>query len=93
VLDDGFTRIAEGEPGYLPLGGGTTLSGWPENSSWDFVAVGRGHDVQWWTEFLRVLRDVDPDMPVNIEHEDLELDQLEGLTFAANTLLEAEKAL
>ena len=93
VLDDRFTRIAEGEPGYLPLGGGTTLSGWPSNSSWDFVAVGRGHDVSWWTEFLRALRDIDPDMPVNIEHEDLELDQLEGLTFAANTLLEAEKAL
>ena len=93
VLADRFTRVAEGEPGYLPLGGGTSLSGWPSNSSWDFVAVGRGHDVAWWTEFLRALRDVDPDMPVNIEHEDLELDQLEGLTFAANTLLEAEKAL
>ena len=93
VLDDRFTRIAEGETGYLPLGGGTTLSGWPSNSSWDFVAVGRGHDVSWWTEFLRALREVDPDMPVNIEHEDQELDQLEGLTFAANTLLEAEKAL
>ena len=93
VLDDRFTRIAEGEPGYLPLGGGTTLSGWPSNSSWDFVAVGRGHEVSWWTEFLRALRDVDPDIPVNNEHEDQELDQLEGLTFAANTLLEAEKAL
>ena len=45
VLDDRFTRIAEGETGYLPLGGGTTLSGWPSNPSWDFVAVGRGHDV------------------------------------------------
>jgi sugar phosphate isomerase/epimerase len=93
VLDDRFTRVAEGEPGYLPMGGGTTLSGWPSNPSWDFVAVGRGHDVSWWTEFLRALLDVDPDMPVNIEHEDQELDQLEGLTFAANTLLEAEKAL
>ena len=93
VLDDRFTRVAEGEPGYLPLGGGTTLSGWPSNPSWDFVAVGRGHDTAWWTEFLRALRDIDPDMPVNIEHEDLELDQLEGLRFAANTLLEAEKAL
>jgi hypothetical protein len=28
-------------------------------------------------------------MPVNIEHEDQELDQLEGLRFAAKTLLEA----
>ena len=93
VLDDRFTRIAEGEPGHLPLGAGTTLSGWPTNASWDFVAVGRGHDVPWWTEFLRALRDVDPDMPINIEHEDRELDQLDGLRFAANTLLEAEKAL
>jgi sugar phosphate isomerase/epimerase len=93
VLDDRFTRIAEGEPGYLPLGGGTTLSGWPTNSSWDFVAVGRGHDTAYWTEFLRALAKVDPDIPVNIEHEDQELDQLEGLRFAANTLLEAEKAI
>jgi len=93
VLDDRFTRVAEGEPGYLPLGGGTTLSGWPKNPSWDFVAVGRGHDTEYWTEFLRALAKVDPDMPVNIEHEDQELDQLEGLRFAANTLIEAEKAM
>ncbi len=93
VIDDSFTRVAEGEPGYLPLGGGTTLSGWPKHSSWDFVAVGRGHDTAYWTEFLRALQKVDPDMPVNIEHEDQELDQLEGLRFAAQTLIDAEKAL
>jgi sugar phosphate isomerase/epimerase len=93
VLDDAFTRVAEGERGYLPLGGGTTLSGWPSNSSWDFVAVGRGHDTAYWTEFLRALQKVDPDMPVNIEHEDQELDQLEGLRFAAQTLIDAEQAI
>lgn len=93
VLDDRFTRVAEGEPGYLPLGGGTTLSGWPSNPSWDFVAVGRGHDTAYWTEFLRALHKIDPDMPVNIEHEDQELDQMEGLRYAANTLIEAERAL
>ncbi|TQM64831.1 sugar phosphate isomerase/epimerase family protein [Humibacillus xanthopallidus] len=93
VIDDSFYRVAEGEPGYLPLGGGSTLSGWPKNPSWDFVAVGRGHDTAYWTEFLRALHKVDPDMPVNIEHEDQELDQMEGLRFAAATLLEAEKAL
>jgi sugar phosphate isomerase/epimerase len=93
VLDDRFTRVAEGEPGYLPMGGGTSLSGWPTNPSWDFVAVGRGHNTAYWTEFLRALAKVDPDMPVNIEHEDQELDQLDGLRFAANTLIEAEKAL
>lgn len=93
VLDDRFTRVASGEPGHLSLGGGTSLSGWPSNASWDFVAVGRGHDVAWWTEFLGALRAVDPDLPVNIEHEDAELDQLEGLRYAVTTLLEAEKAL
>jgi len=93
VIDDSFYRVAEGEPGYLPLGGGTTLSGWPKTSSWDFVAVGRGHDTAYWTEFLRALHKIDPDMPVNIEHEDQELDQLEGLRFAARTLIDAEKAL
>jgi sugar phosphate isomerase/epimerase len=90
VLDDRFGRVQPGEQGYLPLGGSYTLSRWPENSSWDFVAVGRGHDVEWWTEFLRALAAVDPDMPVNIEHEDQELDQLEGLRYAANTLLDAQ---
>lgn len=93
VIDDSFYRVAEGEPGYLALGGGTTLSGWPRTSSWDFVAVGRGHDTAYWTEFLRALHQIDPDMPVNIEHEDQELDQLEGLRFAAQTLIDAEKAL
>jgi len=40
-----------------------------------------------------VLKKVDPYMPVNIEHEDQELDQLEGLRFAAKTLLDTEKGL
>ena len=93
VLDDRFTRVEEGEKGFLSMGGGTSLSGWPTASSWDFVAVGRGHDTSYWTEFLRSLAKIDPDLPVNIEHEDLELDQMEGLRFAANTLLEAERAL
>jgi sugar phosphate isomerase/epimerase len=65
------------------------LSRWPENSSWDFVAVGRGHDVAWWADFLAALAKVDPDMAVNIEHEDQELDQMEGLRKAAEVLLEA----
>lgn len=93
VLDDRFTRVPEGTDGYLPLGGGTSLSGWPPGSSWDFVAVGRGHPVTWWTEFLRALNDIDPDMAVNIEHEDLELERLDGLRFAARTLLDAALAL
>lgn len=43
---------------------------WPENPAWKFVAVGAGNDIPYWTEFLRAFADIDPDMAVNIEHED-----------------------
>ncbi|HKS98061.1 MAG TPA: sugar phosphate isomerase/epimerase [Rugosimonospora sp.] len=89
VLDDRFGRVRPHEPGAVGLGGPYTLSRWPTDSSWDFVAVGRGHDVDWWRGFLEALARVDPDMAVNIEHEDQELGQLEGLGSAAKTLLEA----
>jgi sugar phosphate isomerase/epimerase len=89
VLDDRFGRVRAGEPGAVSLGGRYTLSRWPQDSSWDFVAVGRGHDVEFWRRFLAALEAVDPDMAVNIEHEDAELGQIEGLRLAAATLLEA----
>ncbi|HZA80055.1 MAG TPA: sugar phosphate isomerase/epimerase [Actinomycetes bacterium] len=93
VLDDRFGRVAPDEPGAVSLGGRYTLSRWPEGSSWDFVAVGRGHDVDFWTGFLRAIERIDPDMAVNIEHEDQELDQLEGLRHAAETLRTAAARL
>jgi sugar phosphate isomerase/epimerase len=93
VLDDRFARVPLSDPNALSLGGDYTLSTWPSNSSWDFVAVGRGHDVAWWTEFLGALQDIDPEMAVNIEHEDQELDQMEGLRSAADTLLQAASKL
>jgi len=89
VLDDRFGRVRPDEPGAVSLGGRYTLSRWPENASWDFVAVGRGHDVDYWSAFLQALERIDPDMAVNIEHEDQELDQMEGLRHAAETLLNA----
>ncbi|MBV9195817.1 MAG: sugar phosphate isomerase/epimerase [Solirubrobacterales bacterium] len=90
VLDDRFRRVAPDAPGVVSLGGRYTLSAWPaENASWDFVAVGRGHDVDYWRRFLQALERVDADMAVNIEHEDQELDQIEGLRYAAETLLQA----
>jgi sugar phosphate isomerase/epimerase len=92
VLDDRFGRVAPDEPGALVLGGRYTLSRWPENASWDFVAVGRGHDVTWWSAFLAALAEVDPDMAVNIEHEDQELGQMEGLELAAENLRSAASA-
>ncbi|MBB5164087.1 sugar phosphate isomerase/epimerase [Mycobacterium sp. AZCC_0083] len=88
VLDDRFTRTPADQPS-TSLGGRHTVNRWPTESSWDFVAVGRGHDVDFWARFLAALRRVDPDMAVNVEHEDTELGQLEGLQVAATTLLAA----
>lgn len=90
VLDDRFTRIPAAEH-PTSLGGRHTVNRWPQQSSWDFVAVGRGHDVGFWAAFLAALDRVDPDMAVNIEHEDAELGQLEGLQVAAETLCAAEQ--
>jgi len=91
VLDDRFTRIPRTE-NPTGLGGRHTVNRWPQDSSWDFVAVGRGHDVEFWSRFLGALNRVDPDMAVNIEHEDAELGQLEGLEVAASTLRAASAA-
>ena len=65
------------------------LNDFPAEASWNFVAVGRGHDVGHWSRFLTAIEKVDTSIAVNIEHEDTELGQLEGLTTAASTLLAA----
>jgi len=92
VLDDRFTRIPPNEH-PTGLGGRHVMTRWPRESSWDFVAVGRGHDVEFWTRFLAALGRVDTDIAVNIEHEDTELGQLEGLEVAATTLTAANIAV
>jgi sugar phosphate isomerase/epimerase len=90
VLDDRFTRTPV-DRNPVGLGGRHTLNQWPTDPSWEFVAVGRGHDQEFWARFLRALHDVDPDMAVNIEHEDQEFDQVEGLRLAAENLLAAAR--
>jgi sugar phosphate isomerase/epimerase len=93
VLDDRFGRVDPDDPDAIGLGGRSTLSRWPTDPSWQFVSVGRGHDVAYWTSFLAALERIDPDMAVNIEHEDHELERWDGIRFAARTLLEAREAL
>ena len=88
VLDNRFRRLGEDE-NRVGLGGHEYANEWPKDSAWDFVALGRGHDVAFWTEFIRALYEVDPDMLVNIEHEDVSLGRIEGLEVAAQVLLEA----
>ena len=92
VLDNSFRRLREDEP-RTNLGGDEWANEWPKNSAWDFVALGKGHDTAFWTEFLRALHEVDPEMIVNIEHEDTELGAVEGLEIAAEVLLDAHRAL
>jgi sugar phosphate isomerase/epimerase len=89
VLDDRFERTPAGAD-QVNLGGRNTLNRWPARPAWEFVAVGRGHGVEeFWVPFLRALHAVDEDMAVNIEHEDQEFDQVEGLRMAAENLLAA----
>ncbi|MGW9412977.1 sugar phosphate isomerase/epimerase family protein [Arthrobacter cupressi] len=88
VLDNSFRRLSPDEP-RTNLGGDEWANEWPKESAWDFVALGRGHDTAYWAEFLRALREVDPDMLVNIEHEDVSLGRIEGLEVAAKVLKDA----
>jgi len=92
VLDDRFEWIpAEENP--VGLGGRYTVTRWPSVPGWSFVAVGRGHDVDFWARFLAAVHKVNPDMAVNIEHEDATFGQVEGLEYAAGNLIAAgEKA-
>jgi sugar phosphate isomerase/epimerase len=90
VLDDRHTRVPP-EEHPLNIGGRNTLNRWPDDAAWEFVAVGRGHDVEFWARFLRALHAVDPDIAVNIEHEDRAFDQVEGLRQAAQALIAAGK--
>lgn len=92
VLDNSFRRLSPDEE-RTNLGGDEWANEWPKDSAWDFVALGKGHDVAYWTEFLQALHEVDPAMYVNIEHEDTELGRLEGIAVAADVLIRADAAL
>lgn len=90
VLDNSFRRLNPSEV-RTNLGGDEWVNEWPKHSAWDFVAVGKGHDADYWAEFLTALHEVDPNMFVIIEHEDTSLGRIEGLEFAASTLREAAR--
>jgi len=91
VLDTSFERVPADAPDKVPTGIGFWCNAWPTNPAWRFVAVGVGHDVPYWTEFLAALAEIDPDIAVNIEHEDANYSRDEGLRLAAGNLLAAAK--
>ena len=93
VLDTSFQRVPADDPGKVPTGYGFWCNAWPNDPGWKFVAVGIGHDVSYWTEFLVALAEVDPDMAVNIEHEDADYSRLDGLALAAANLRAAAEKL
>lgn len=57
--------------------------------SWNYVAVGAGHGVQWWQEFFSVARMSGYDEYVSLEMEDLTLPMLEGHIASLRTLKQA----
>lgn len=89
VLDTAFGSVPEDPAQRVPTGIGHYCSSWPEDAAWRFVALGQGHDTDYWAGFLRAVSDADPDMNVSIEHEDAAFDRVEGLAIGARTLLEA----
>ena len=89
VLDNRFRRLSPDEP-RTNLGGDEWANEWPKDAAWDFVALGRGHDAVYWSHggWRRCIA-VDPDMWVNIEHEDVSLGRIEGLEVATGVLFDA----
>ena len=85
-------KHADDAPDKVPTGIGFWCTSWPAGPAWRFVAVGIGHDVAYWTQFLAALAAVDPGIAVNIEHEDADFSRTDGLALAAHNLLVAAKA-
>ncbi|MCC8180326.1 MAG: sugar phosphate isomerase/epimerase, partial [Planctomycetes bacterium] len=57
--------------------------------SWNYVALGHGHDVMWWKEFFSVLSMIGYQGVVSLEMEDLTMDPLTGVKKSTVVLKEA----
>lgn len=57
--------------------------------SWNYVALGHGHDVTWWKEFFSVVSMIGYGGPVSLEMEDLTMDPLTGVKKSVKVLKEA----
>lgn len=56
------------------------------NRSWNYVAVGAGHDLQWWKEFFSVVRMVGYNGWVSLEMEDFTMSTEAGLRSSIEAL-------
>lgn len=57
--------------------------------SWNYVALGHGHDTKWWKEFFSVVSMLGYDGPVSLEMEDVTMDPLTGVKKSTKVLKEA----
>lgn len=57
--------------------------------SWNYVALGHGHDVGYWKEFFTVVKMSGYEGPVVLEMEDLTMDPLTGVKKSVNVLKES----
>jgi sugar phosphate isomerase/epimerase len=73
-------------PDRCAFTGRYSANDYPEDPSYEFVAIGRGHDVDFWSRWLKALHRANPDVAVNIEHEDPHMGRIEGLEFATESL-------
>jgi sugar phosphate isomerase/epimerase len=81
-------RRHEGE-GRLGIGGHYSVNDYPEDPSYEFVAIGHGQPVEFWGEWLKAIHGYNPGIAVNIEHEDPHLGPVEGLEVSVQALREA----
>lgn len=57
--------------------------------TWNYVALGHGHDVRWWKEFLSVLSMEGYNGAISQEMEDLTMPALTGVKISTDVLKEA----
>ncbi len=82
------TRV---EPETAKLNGNLDTKSYGDilNRSWVFRSVGYGHSIEWWKDFISVLRTVGYDHVLSIEHEDGLMTSMEGLSKAVDVLKQA----
>lgn len=56
------------------------------NRAWNYVAVGCGHDLQWWKEFFSVVKMLGYDEHVSLEMEDLTMSVEAGIKTSVDSL-------
>jgi sugar phosphate isomerase/epimerase len=66
----------------------TKPSGAPQMRAWNYVTLGYGHGEEWWRQFCAALKLVGYNDVLSIEHEDMAMSPLEGVTKSVRLLRE-----